>query len=184
MCRKLPPTLHLLSSLSLQEQATNQVLQVSFAGCWGTEGARSEAARPRAPPAHQQMMLACCLQLQACPAPGFSRGHHRGCLKDHERDHEKNTKENTWPVFLLPHMWGSIATYGCISNTDQGLGEHKLLPAPQQCQPGEPSAHRLIGIRGHQGRGSVLGHMILIITPTPFITRREECVESPLIWGS
>lgn len=60
-------------------------------------------------------------------------------------------------------------------------GGTQTLSSPSTVSARELPAHHLVGIRGLQGRGSLLGHMILIINPTPFPTLREQYVESPLV---
>lgn len=105
----------------------------------------------------------------ACPSQ-VQRGHQGRFLKDQERDHKRYIKkENTWPVFLLPHMWDLWLPTYAFQTLIEGLGEHR--PSSLSAMSArEPSAQHSKGTQGHQGRGSVLGRMILIIIPTRFTT--------------
>lgn len=133
------------------------------------------AARWRVPPPHRQEMPwhGACSYRPALPT-GAERTPRK--LKDHRKDHEKNIKGNTRPIFLLPRIWGSMATYRCISNTGKkGWGDTDCFH-PSTVSARELLAHHVVGIQGRQGRGSLLGHTILIINPTPFPILREQTV--------
>lgn len=151
-----PSTLH----PCLQEQATNKVLRVSSVGCRSTEDASSEgesfskgAARQRVLPPHCQEMPwhGACSYRPALPT-GAERTPRK--LKDHGKDHEKHIKGNTQPIFLLPRIWGSMATYRCISNTGKKGWGTQTLSSPSTVSARELPVHHLVGIQGRQGRGS------------------------------
>lgn len=89
--------------------------------------------------------------------PRCRRGHQGRFLKDQERDHEKYIKkENTWPVFLLPHMWDLRLPMYAFQTLIEGLGEHKPSSLSSMSAR-EPSAQHSKGIQGHQGRGFCVG---------------------------
>lgn len=178
-----PSSLHPSVSKSRQQIKCRRVSSV---GCRSTEDTSSEgesfsmgAARWRVPPPHRQEMPwhGACSYRPALPM-GAKRTPRK--LKDHRKDHEKNIKWNTQPIFLLSRNWGSMATYRCISNTGKkGWGDTDSFQPTVSAR--ELLAHHVVGIQGRQGRGSLLGHMILIINPTPFPILREQYVKSPLV---
>lgn len=179
-----PSSLH--PSVSKRRQQI-KCRRVSSVGCRSTQDTSSEgesfsmgAARRRVPPPHRQEMPwhGACSYRPALPM-GAKRTPRK--LKDHRKDHEKNIKGNTRPIFLLPRIWGSMATYRCISNTGKKGWGTQTLSSPPTVSARELLAHHVVGIQGRQGRGSLLGHTILIINPTPFPILREQYVESPLV---
>lgn len=66
--------------------------------------------------------------------------------KNHGKDHEKHIKGNTRPIFLLPRIWGSMATYRCISNTGKKGWGTQTLSSPSTVSARELPAHHLVGI--------------------------------------
>lgn len=141
-----PSSLH--PSVSKRRQQI-KCRRVSSVGCRSTQDTSSEgesfsmgAARRRVPPPHRQEMPwhGACSYRPALPM-GAKRTPRK--LKDHRKDHEKNIKGNTRPIFLLPRIWGSMATYRCISNTGKkGWGDTDSFQPLHSVSQGTPCSSR------------------------------------------